>query len=162
MTAIDLTRQRMKVNIILKKECDRISQTGHRRISWDNIAYSPWASSKIKHGYQSNSEFARHLLNDDAGEAKNFAWCCSSWAFAFEVNVNQCILRVFVHYFLNCVAYSSISTSNFFDLTWYRLQTEQNRTVMGKHSAEPLAETCRRVISSWRWRSTRVQLFIWR
>lgn len=46
-----------------KKECDRSWQRGHRRINLDNIVYSSWVSSKIKCGYSSDSEFARHLLS---------------------------------------------------------------------------------------------------
>ncbi|XP_044172411.1 uncharacterized protein LOC122956791 [Acropora millepora] len=48
-----------------KKECDRIWQRGHRRINLDNIVYSSWVSSKIKSGYSSDSEFARHLLSPE-------------------------------------------------------------------------------------------------
>ena len=65
-------------------------------------------------------------------EAKHFAWCCRSWAFVFELHVHKRISRVFVRYFIDCVAYSSISTSNFFDLTWYRSQTEQLCETLGR------------------------------
>ena len=67
-----------------------------------------------------------------AGEAKHLAWCCSIWAFAYEVLVHQGISRFFVRYFIDGEAYSSISTSNFFDLTWHRSQTEQLCKTVGR------------------------------
>ena len=45
-----------------KKECDKNWERGHRRINL-NIVYSSWVSCKIKCGYSSDSEFARHLLS---------------------------------------------------------------------------------------------------
>ena len=51
-----------------KKECDRVWQRGHRRINLDNILFSSWVSSKLKCGYSSDSEFARHPYHSNGEE----------------------------------------------------------------------------------------------